>query len=269
MTNGEAAPTPTGAVGALDVNVEGAVATVRLCAPSTRNALSNETLSELARLLEQFEQSGVKCAVLLGDESVFASGADLQALASVEALDHYFGQRRREWERIRQIGMPLVAAVSGYCLGGGLELALACDIVIVADNSTIGLPETSLGLIPGAGGTQTLPRVAGKSIAMDMILTGRRLTASDAVAVGIASRVVPLGVLEEEARAVASTIAERSRVASRLAKECVLAAFESPLRQGLESERRAFALALSSEEARSGIDVFLRRGRARRLDTAE
>lgn len=232
--------------------------TIRLARPDARNALSNDVLADLGDGLRQLEASGARCIVLLGSDRVFASGADLHALAGVDALDYYFGERHALWDAVRQTRVPLVAAVAGHCLGGGFELALACDIVIAADNASFGLPETALGLVPGAGGTQRLVRAVGKSTAMEIILAGRRLTGEAAVALGVASRVVPLGELEKEAMRMATDVSSRSRVALRLAKETVNRAFDTPLEAGLELERRAFALALASE-APEGIAAFLER----------
>ena len=242
----------------LVVSREGAIGVVQLNRPEARNALSNELLRELVRELEKLDAAGVRCAVVTGNDRVFAAGADLRVL-QLAASDpgSYLRERRRSWDRLRQIRMPLVAAVAGFCLGGGFELALACDIVIAADNATFGLPETGLGLIPGAGGTQRLPRVLGKAKAMDVILTGRRLSATEAETAGIAARVVALAELDSEARSVAATIADRSAVCERLAKAAVINAFELPLSEGLESEREAFAQALGSADAGEGIAAFL------------
>lgn len=239
------------------VETIGPVGLLRLNRPEARNALSNELLGELVETLEQLEKDGTRCGVIAGSDRVFAAGADLRVLATTGALEHYFGERHASWDRLRRIRMPLVAAVAGYCLGGGFELALACDIVVAADNATFGLPETGIGLIPGAGGTQRLPRILGKAKAMDVILTGRRLSADEAEAAGIVARVVQLDNLDIEARAVADEIAARSTIAQRLAKETVSRSFDLTLEAGLEHERRAFALVLSSHDATEGITAFL------------
>jgi enoyl-CoA hydratase len=238
------------------VEQNGLVGTLRLARPEARNALSNEVLAQIGDGLRELDAAQARCVVVLGSDRVFASGADLRALAQTEALEYYFGERHALWDAVRQTRVPLVAAVAGYCLGGGFELALACDIVIAADNAAFGLPETTLGLVPGAGGTQRLVRAVGKSTAMEMILAGRRLSGQEAVALGVASRVVALEELEGEAMRVASDIASRSSVALKLAKESVNRAFDMPLEAGLELERRAFALALASDAA-EGIAAFL------------
>lgn len=232
------------------------VGTLRLARPEERNALSNKVLAEIGDGLRRLEAAGARCVVISGSDRVFASGADLRALADTEALEYYFGERHALWDTVRRARVPLVAAVAGHCLGGGFELALACDIVIAADNASFGLPETSLGLVPGAGGTQRLVRAVGKTTAMEMILAGRRLDGAEAAALGIASRVVGLGELDAEAMRVATAIASRSAVALKLAKESVNRAFDTPLEAGLELERRAFALALAAE-APEGIAAFL------------
>jgi enoyl-CoA hydratase len=238
------------------VEQRGLVGTLRLARPDARNALSNEVLAEVGDGLRRLDAAGARCVVIFGSDRVFASGADLRALAESQALAYYFGERHALWDAVRQTRVPLVAAVAGHCLGGGFELALACDIVIAADNAAFGLPETGLGLVPGAGGTQRLVRAVGKTTAMEMILAGRRLSGAEAAALGVASRVVGLDELDAEAMRVATEIASRSSVALKLAKESVNRAFDMPLEAGLELERRAFALALASD-APEGIAAFL------------
>jgi enoyl-CoA hydratase len=238
----------------------GAVAVLRLNRPEALNALSDAVLEALCESLDAVEASGeARCIVLCGAGRAFAAGADvagLRALAPDEVLGGVRGQR---WQRLRSARLPVVAAVHGWCLGGGCELALTCDIVIAAEDARFGLPETGLGLIPGAGGTQRLPRVAGRSLALEMILAGRTLTAREALLVGICSRVVAPEALEREALALATRIAGRPALAVRLAREAVRAAFETPLETGLGEERRLFAEAFASDDAREGMDAFAAR----------
>jgi enoyl-CoA hydratase len=244
----------------VSVEVAGAVGTIRLDDPATRNALSNETLRDIARALTGLDAAVEVCAaVIAGSDRVFASGADLKALAELDTIDYYFGERARLWDEIRGVRLPVIAAVSGFCLGGGCELALMSDIVVASESAQFGLPETKLGLIPGAGGTQRLARAIGKAKTMDVVLSGRLLSAQEALAGGLVARVVDDSRWFDEASEVAAEIASRSPVATRLAKGAVNTAFEAPLEVGLESERKSFAIALGSEPARQGIAEFLRR----------
>jgi enoyl-CoA hydratase len=181
----------------------------------------------------------------------------LKALAHTDALGLYFGQRAKYWDDVRRLQVPLVAAVDGYCLGAGFELALLCDIVVASEAAQFGLPETSLGLVPGAGGTQRLPRALGKAKTMEVVLAGRLLTALECERAGIVSRVVPREALLDKATSIAREIASRAPVAQRLAKELVNTAFDLPLEAGLGVERTLFAIAFSSEDAREGIQAFL------------
>jgi enoyl-CoA hydratase len=244
----------------VSVEAADAVATIRLEDPDTRNALSNETLAAIARALGDFDsREDVRAVVIAGSDRVFASGADLRALAELDTIDYYFGARARLWDQIRTARVPVIAAVSGFCLGAGCELALMSDIVIASETAKFGLPETTLGLIPGAGGTQRLVRAIGKATAMDVILTGRLLSAQEALAAGLVARVVAAESWLAEAHEAGAQIASRSPVAMRLAKDAVNTAFEAPLEVGLGAERKAFAIALGSSEAREGIAGFLAR----------
>jgi enoyl-CoA hydratase len=234
------------------------IAVVRLNRPEALNALSNQLMSELVGALENLDDDdAVRCIVLAGDEKAFASGADIAELADPTHLELYFGGRIDKWDAIRSVRTPLVAAVSGYCLGGGCELAMACDLIVASENAQFGQPETNLGVLPGAGGTQRLTRTIGKAKAMDVILTGRFLSAREAEAAGLVARVVAAEAWLEEAKRVAREIAAKSPVGVRLAKEAVNQAFETPLAAGLDAERKAFHLALSSEDAQEGMKAFL------------
>ena len=238
----------------------GAVVLLRLNRPEALNALSDEMLGALCAALDAVEEPDeVRCVVLCGAGRAFAAGADVAGLSAMSAEDVLAGERGARWQRLRETRLPVIAAVHGWCLGGGCELALACDIVLAAEDARFGLPETGLGLIPGAGGTQHLPRIAGRSLALEVILGGRTLSAREALQHGICSRVVAREALEREALALAARIAGRPALAVRLAREAVQQAFEQPLDAGLREERRLFALAFASDEAREGMDAFVAR----------
>ena len=239
------------------------IALVRLNRPEALNALSNQLMSELVGALENLDDDeAVRCIVLAGDEKAFASGADIGDLSEPTHLELYFGGRIDKWDAIGSVRTPLVAAVSGYCLGGGCELAMACDLIVASETAQFGQPETNLGVLPGAGGTQRLTRAIGKSKAMDVILTGRFLSAREAEAAGLVARVVAAEAWLSEAKRVAHAIAAKSPVGVRLAKEAVNQAFETNLRAGLDAERKAFHLALSSEDAQEGMKAFLEKRKA-------
>jgi enoyl-CoA hydratase len=233
------------------------VALVLLNRPEALNALSNELMDELGgRLAELDRDEAVRCIVLGGSERAFAAGADIGELAQTSAIDLYYQRRVERWDAIRSLWTPLVAAVSGFCLGGGCELAMSCDLIVASETAQFGQPETTLGIIPGAGGTQRLTRAVGKALAMDVILSGRRLTADEALRAGLVSRVVAREAWLEEAKRVAREIAAKGPVATRLAKESVDRAYETTLAAGLEAERRALYLAFASEDAREGLTAF-------------
>jgi enoyl-CoA hydratase len=236
---------------------EEAIAVVRLNRPEQLNALSNQLMGELVGALENLDDDeAVRCIVLAGDARAFASGADIGELSDATHLELYFGGRIDKWDAIKKIRTPIVAAVSGYCLGGGCELAMACDLIVASETAEFGQPETNLGVLPGAGGTQRLTRAIGKSKAMDVILTGRFLSAREAEQAGLVARVVADEAWLEEAKRVAAAIASKSPVGVRLAKEAVNRAFETTLEAGLDAERKAFHLALSSEDAQEGLKAF-------------
>jgi enoyl-CoA hydratase len=226
--------------------------------PASRNALTDELLKALADAVEEADTDpDVRAIVIAGSDKVFASGADIGALARRTTMDSFDGSRARDWARLRAPRTPTVAAVSGFCLGGGAELAMMCDVIVASPSARFGLPETMLGLLPGAGGTQLLPRAVGKALAMDMVLTGRMLSADEALAHGLVSRVAPEGQWRDLAREVGEAIAGRSSVAQRLAKHAVKASFETSLSSGVEAERSSFGVAFSSDDAREGIAAFL------------
>jgi len=236
------------------------VAVVLLNRPQQLNALSDELMEELVGRLQELDRDdGVRCIVLGGSERAFAAGADIGELASTTAIELYYARRIERWDTIRNLWKPLVAAVSGYCLGGGCELAMSCDLIVASETARFGQPETSLGIIPGAGGTQRLTRAVGKATAMDVILSGRLLSADEALAAGLVARVVAREAWLEEAKRVAHEISAKGPVATRLAKEAVNRAYESTLELGLEYERRALYLSFASEDANEGLTAFTER----------
>ncbi len=247
----------------LTVSIEEPIAVVTLDRPQVLNSLNQALMEELAAALEGFDHDArVRCAVLWGGSRVFAAGADVREMAGAGTGDMVRGYRFQQWERIRRVATPLVAAVSGYALGGGCELAMLCDIIIASETAQFGQPEIRLGVMPGAGGTQRLTRAVGKSRAMEMILTGQPITAEEARRAGLVSRVVPVEICLDEAKALAREIAAQPPIAVRMAKEAVLQAFETPLADGVLFERRCFHLLFGTEDAREGIRAFLDKRRA-------
>jgi enoyl-CoA hydratase len=237
---------------------DGSVAIVLLNRPDALNALSDELMEKLVDTLTELDRDDeTRCIVLGGNDKAFAAGADIGQLARSSAIELYYQRRIERWDAIRGLWTPLVAAVSGYCLGGGCELAMACDLIVASESAKFGQPETGVGVIPGAGGTQRLTRAVGKAVAMDVILSGRFLSAEEALAAGLVARVVPDGEWLDEARKVAQEIATKAPVATRLAKEGVDRAFEGPLDLGLEHERRLLYLAFASEDAKEGLEAFM------------
>jgi enoyl-CoA hydratase len=237
---------------------DGAVAMLTLNRPDALNALSDALMVELVETLQELDRDGeVRCIVLAGNDKAFAAGADIAELARSSAIELYYQRRIERWDTIRGLWTPLVAAVSGYCLGGGCELALACDLIVASESAKFGQPETGVGVIPGAGGTQRLTRAVGKALAMDVILSGRFLTAQEALAAGLVARVVGDGECLDEAKRVAAEIAAKAPIATRLAKEGVDRAYEGPLQLGLEYERRLLYLAFASEDAKEGLEAFM------------
>jgi enoyl-CoA hydratase len=242
----------------VSVEQRGKVRLLTLDDPDTRNALSPAMLTTLVEeALAADADDAVGAIVIAGSPKIFAAGADIRMLATAGPTDMYLGERAAQWDTLRRVRTPMVAAVSGACLGGGLELALSCDIVLCSRRSKFGLPETSLGLIPGAGGTQLLTRLVGTAIAMDIVLSGRVLDGEEAVAAGLASRAFPEDSWLEDALGVATEVAARPALAQLLAKDSVRTALDMPLAAGIDAERRAFAMALGSPDAREGLSAFL------------
>jgi enoyl-CoA hydratase len=237
---------------------EGRIAVVLLNRPQRLNALNEEVMTALADALSELDADPeVRCVVLGGSERAFAAGADIGEMAGASVIGMYTARRVDRWDAIRGVRTPLVAAVSGFCLGGGCELAMTCDLIVASETALFGQPETGLGILPGGGATQRLTHAVGKALAMDMILSGRRLSAREALAAGLVARVVAREAWLEEAKRVAREIASKGPVANRLAKEAVNSAFEGPLQLGLDYERRALYLAFASEDAREGLAAFL------------
>ena len=244
------------------VERDGTIAVVLMNRPEALNALSSELMDAVVGALDDLDRDdAIRCIVLGGNERAFAAGADVGELASASPIELYENRRIDRWDAIRALRTPLVAAVSGYCLGGGCELAMACDLIVASETAQFGQPEINLGVMPGAGGTQRLTRAVGKALAMDVILTGRFLSADDALRAGLVARVVSREAWLEEAKRVARAIAAKSPVSIRLAKDAVDQAFEAPLEAGIEFERRAFYLARASEDATEGLNAFVEKRR--------
>ena len=237
----------------------GKVGIVTLNRPKQLNALNDQLMDELGAALKAFDADpAIGSMVITGSEKAFAAGADIGAMASYSFADVYKGDYiTRNWEQIRAIRKPVIAAVSGFALGGGCELAMMCDFIIAADNAKFGQPEIKLGVIPGAGGTQRLPRAVGKAKAMDMALTGRMMDATEAERTGLVSRVVPLDKLLEEALGAALMICDYSQVAVMAAKESVNRAFEGGLSDGVMFERRMFHALFATADQKEGMDAFV------------
>jgi enoyl-CoA hydratase/carnithine racemase len=237
---------------------EHGVALLRLNRPEARNALSPEMMERLASELERLDPDPeVRCIVIAGTDEVFAAGADIKAMSErsfEQALRH---PAAAFWRRVAAVKTPLVAAVSGFALGGGCELALACDMIVASDTARFGQPEITLGIVPGGGGSQRLARVMGKQRAMEYVLTGRRFDAEMALEMGLVNKVVKKGRWLEEALELARTVAERPPIAARLAKQAVLVADETGLSAGLEGERRLYELSMATEDRVEGMRAFL------------
>ena len=249
----------------IEVRTEaGKVGIITLNRPKALNALNDALMTELGTALKAFDaDEAIGCIILTGSERAFAAGADITAMAKYSFADTYKDDYiTRNWETIRSIRKPVIAAVSGFALGGGCELAMMCDFIIAADNAKFGQPEIKLGVIPGAGGTQRLPRAVGKSKAMDMALTGRMMDATEAERAGLVSRVVPFEKLADEALGAALTIADFSQIAVMAAKESVNRAFESGLSDGVMFERRLFHALFATADQKEGMDAFVNKRKA-------
>ncbi len=242
----------------------GKVGIITLNRPKQLNALSSALMRELGTALKAFDaDDAIGCIILTGAERAFAAGADIGAMGSFTFADVYKNDYiTRDWETIRSIRKPVIAAVSGFALGGGCELAMMCDFIIAADNAKFGQPEIKLGIIPGAGGTQRLPRAVGKAKAMDLALTGRMMDATEAERAGLVSRVVPLDKMMDEALGAALMICDYSQIAVMAAKESVNRAFESGLSDGIMFERRIFHALFATSDQKEGMDAFVNKRKA-------
>jgi enoyl-CoA hydratase/carnithine racemase len=242
----------------VSAEVRGAVGLALLDRPEARNALSPELMEELASTCERWDEDpDVRCIVIAGGDDWFAAGGDIKAMAQRTLAETLTSPAARFWPRLAAIRTPLVAAVSGYALGGGCELALACDMIVASEDAQFGQPEILLGIIPGGGGTQRLARAMGKQRAMELVLTGRRISAAEANELGIVTKLAPADHWLDAALELAGTVAERPPLAVRLAKQAVLAAEETALSAGLDHERRLYEVAMATEDRVEGMTAFL------------
>ena len=245
------------------VETKGKVGLVTLNRPQALNALNGQLIAEINTALDGFERDpAIGCIVLTGSEKAFAAGADIKEMQDRTYPETYLDDKFADWDRIGQRRKPIVAAVAGFALGGGCELAMMCDFIIAADNAKFGQPEINLGVIPGAGGTQRLTRAVGKAKAMDLCLTGRMMDAAEAERSGLVSRIVPVEKLMEEALAAAATIAEFAPHVAMLNKEAVNSAFESTLAEGIHMERRLFQPLFGTEAQKEGMAAFIEKRKA-------
>jgi enoyl-CoA hydratase len=240
------------------VETKGRVGMIRLDRPQALNALNSALNAELARAVAAFEaDAGIGCMLITGSEKAFAAGADIKEMAGLSAVDAFVGDFAGAWQAVAAARKPVVAAVAGFALGGGCELAMQCDIIIAADTAKFGQPEIKLGIIPGIGGTQRLPRAIGKAKAMDLVLTGRMIDAAEAERAGLVARVVPAARLLDEAMKVAESIAAMPLPALLAAKEAVSRAFEVPLAEGVRFERRLFQSLFATADQKEGMAAFV------------
>ncbi len=231
--------------------------------PDVLNAINIKLMEELVSTLEELDNdSDVRCIIVTGSEKAFAAGADIKEMAGASAMEMLQRDQFARWDRIRRIKKPIIAAVSGFALGGGCELAMTCDIIIASESAKFGQPEINLGVIPGAGGTQRLTRAVGKYKAMEMVLTGSMITAEEAKQWGLAVKVVPDEHLIEEAKNLASVIASKPPVAVRLGKEAILKSFDTTMEGGLEFERKNFYMLFASEDQKEGMKAFTEKRKA-------
>lgn len=237
---------------------DGPIGIVTINRPQVRNALNHKTIAEIIQALEAFDRDpAIRCLILTGNERAFAAGADITEMAEAGAVDVLTDDNFGRWARVRALTKPLIAAVSGYAFGGGCELALMCDLIVASETAQFGQPEVKIGIIPGAGGTQRWTRSVGKVRAMETVLIGDPVSATDAERMGLVNRVVPVARYLDEAKRLAMVIASRPPLAIRLAKEAVNQAYETTLSAGLDFERRLFYLLFASEDKREGMRAFL------------
>jgi enoyl-CoA hydratase/carnithine racemase len=245
----------------VELTTEGRVGLCRLNRPEARNALSPALRGELADALERFDaDEEIHCIVIAGNDEAFAAGADVKALAE-RSIDDELSPSESFWRRLAQVRTPMIAAVSGWALGGGCELAMSCDMIVASETAEFGQPEITLAIIPGGGGTQRLARTVGKARAMELVLTGRRFTAEEALRIGLINQVTGKRDWLEKAMELAQVVASRPPLAARLAKEAVLTAYETGLTAGIESERRLFGVAMATEDRVEAMQAFLEKRR--------
>jgi enoyl-CoA hydratase len=245
------------------VESKGRVGIIRLNRPAALNALNRALIGELIQAIDAYEaDANIGCLLITGNDKAFAAGADINEMADKTFIETYLGDFAGSWDRAAHARKPIVAAVAGFALGGGCELAMHCDVVISADNAKFGQPEIKIGVIPGIGGTQRLTRAVGKAKAMEMILTGRMMDAAEAERSGLVARVVPAASLMDEAMKVAETIANLSLPSVLAAKEAVNRAFESPLAEGVIFERRLFHALFATQDQKEGMKAFLEKRKA-------
>jgi enoyl-CoA hydratase len=242
----------------IQTEVRDKVGLIRINRPEALNALNGTVMTEMAQALEAFDADpSVGVIVITGDARAFAAGADIKEMADATPVEMLTADRISRWDTLRRIKKPIIAAVSGWCLGGGNELAMACDMIVASETAKFGQPEINIGVIPGAGGTQRLTRAVGKALAMEMVLNNRTLSAQEALQHGLVNRVVPAEVCLEEALTLAGEVAARAPLAVRLGKEAVNHAFESFLEDGVADERRAFYFLFSTDDQKEGMRAFI------------
>jgi enoyl-CoA hydratase len=234
------------------------ILTIQFNRPDAMNALNTTLMKELVDALEAADRDdAVRAVVITGDDRAFAAGADIKEMADASAIEMLIRDQFARWDRIRKIHKPLIAAVSGFALGGGCELSMMCDLIVASETARFGQPEINIGVMPGAGGTQRLTRAVGKARAMDMVLTGKMISAAEALDFGLVTRVAPVEAYLSEARALAREIASKPPVAVRLAKEAVLKSFDTTIEGGLEFERKNFYLLFASDDQAEGMKAFI------------
>ncbi len=247
----------------IKVETKGRVGLITLYRPQALNALNNALIADLNKALDAFEKDdAIGCIVLTGSEKAFAAGADIKEMASKSYMDVYMGDFISDWERITRVRKPIIAAVAGFALGGGCELAMSCDFILAADTAKFGQPEINLGVMPGAGGTQRLTRFVGKSKAMEMCLTGRMIDAAEAERCGLVARVVPAADLLADAMKTAEAIAAKSLPAVIMTKESVNRSYETTLSEGIRFERRVFHAMFATEDQKEGMSAFAEKRKA-------
>lgn len=239
------------------------IGSIQLNRPQELNALNLQLMGEVKRALEDFDaDNAIRAVVIHGNERAFAAGADIKQMAGKSAVDMLKIDQFTTWDTIRKIKKPIIAAVSGFALGGGCELAMLCDMIVASETAQFGQPEINIGVMPGAGGTQRLTRAVGKVRAMEMVLTGKFITAEEALAFGLINKIVPTALYLQEAIKMAQIVAEKSPIAIQLAKESVLKAFDSGLQEGLHFERKNFYMLFATEDQKEGMNAFVEKRKA-------